>query len=233
MADIERRSLVEQVAEMLCKYIETEDIPAGTRLSSEKELCERYQVSRTTIRESLRLVQALGYIRLEPNKGALVEEKSRRGVQALRTWVLEYGAEAIDVYEVRMLLEPQIAALAAKRGTDEEKYMIVGSEARFNEAVRNNDMAEMLFFDEQFHAYIAKASHNALLIEINRIMAEAIKDYRVCSFAAEADIQHAKNAHELLSKAIMCGDSAAASALMADHLRFNADVIASMKQRED
>ena len=229
MKKIDKSSLAERVADQLREYIDTEELEAGSKLPSEKILCEKYQVSRTTVRESLRLLQAFGYVQLVPNRGTFVAAKERRGISALNAWVMEHTDEVSNIYEVRIQLEPNVTALAVQRATPEEKYMIIGANTLFNEAAANHNINKMIEYDEQFHEYIMKASHNPFIVELNRLISDASREYRRYSFAADTDIQLAKDTHESIVNAIMAGNSEMAKDLMYDHLKTNMLLIERLK----
>ncbi|MCI8506052.1 MAG: FadR family transcriptional regulator [Lachnospiraceae bacterium] len=233
MDNVNRISLVEQVTDVIRNYIDAEDVQVGDKMPSEAALCRLCNVSRTTVRESLRLLQAMGYVSLVPNKGAFVADKNRSSLPALNTWLMNHGSEASDVYEVRMILETRAAGLAAERATAEEKYMLMGIHAMFVEEARKENLAGIVLYDEKFHECIMKASHNSFIVEINKLISDTLRSFRRQSFAEETSAQLAVDMHGKLAGAIMNGDAVQAKNLMRQHLETNVHLIEQFRKKRE
>lgn len=225
MKNIGKTSLVEQVTERLQEFIDSDRIAIGEKLPSEATICKELEVSRTTVREALRLLQALGYVRLIPNRGAFVADKQRRGAQTMRAWIFDHASEVEDVFEARMIIEPQAAALAAQRASASEKYILMGIHAMFVAETRKENLPGMILYDEKFHEAIMQACHNSLIEEVYKLISDTIRCYRGQSFAEDPGAQHAVESHEQIATAIMNGDGEAAERLMRAHLENNVRII--------
>ena len=136
---------MEQATNALKEYINSDLICVGDKLPSEADLCKKYDVSRTTIREALRFLQAMGYVELIPNKGAHVANKNCDDITDARAWMLMHAREVLDVLEVRLALEPLAASLAAERADQTERYAIMGIEKMFEEAAKKEIKAQWLY----------------------------------------------------------------------------------------
>lgn len=231
MSNISRTSLVEQVTKSLSEYIDSDEIQVGDKMPGEVALCAKYNVSRTTVREALRLLQALGYVTLIPNRGAFVADKNRSSVSGMGVWIADHLTEVSDAFEFRMILEPIAASLAAQRATDEDKYMLMGIHEMFKEEAGKGNLSGIVLYDERFHECIMKASHNSLIIGVNQIIANTIRNYRGQSFAEDKYACLALDTHEKLVRAIADGNAELADAVMREHLATNIDLIGQFRKK--
>ena len=227
MIDIKRASLVEQTTSALKEFIDSDDIGVGEKLPSEAELCTKYNVSRTTIREALRFLQAMGYVELIPNKGAHVANKNCSDITDARVWMLTHAREVLDVLEVRSALEPKAAYFAAARANQTEKYAIMGIKALFEEAAKQRNQSAMALYDEKLHELIIQASHNAFLQGINDVMAEALRSFRGRTFSIHNSAERAIDAHTKVVEAIMQQKPEEAAEHMSCHMEDNIQIMKS------
>lgn len=142
-------SFSEHVCEVLRADIQTGRLPEGTRIT-EAFAMERTGVSRTPVREGLRRIEAEGLIVSHRGRGAFVSYRLT-------------GAEALLVYDVRLVLEPRLTRLAAERMTREELAVIKGVLDEFVAAIDSADPREVGQLDADFHMAIYEASGSELL----------------------------------------------------------------------
>lgn len=224
MQPIERVSQTDMVVKELTKYFLTEEIAEGDKLPTEMELCERLRVGRSTVREALKALQVMGYVNMEPGRGAFLKRKSLESpVRSILSWLGSHKVEVADFIEVRMQLEPLAVRLAVERGSKEDiekidsirrEYELTLGSSPFDEKI-GEKLGEL---DARFHAAIGEASHNMLLIDLNNVAIEAFKAFRERTFKVE---NHAKNAvlpHRNIVAAIQKRDAAAAQRYMKGHL---------------
>ena len=112
--------LTDQTADLLLHMIDSNPAyPPGAKLPNEPRLCQLFGVSRTTLREAVRSLAAQGYVEVRRGSGTFVLDRSPApdiGLQRLEC----LRTRLRDLFEIRMMLEPQAARLACLRGTDEE-----------------------------------------------------------------------------------------------------------------
>lgn len=231
MSNISRTSLVEQVTASLREYIDSDEVQVGDKMPGEVALCRKYNVSRTTVREALRLLQALGYVTLIPNRGAFVADKNRSSASGMGVWIADHLTEVSDAFEFRMILEPPAAALAAKRATAEEKYMLLGIHTMFKAEAEKKNLGGIVLYDERFHECIMKASHNSVIIGVNQVICNTIRNYRQQAFTEDKDADLAMDVHEKLVDAITGGNAELASSLMQKHLETNLNLISQFRKK--
>lgn len=215
---LNRASLAERVSALLRDYIDSSDLQIGDRLESENLLCNRFQVSRTTIREALRLLQAIDYVKIETNKGAYVADKNRGEMSALNSWFLTNEAKLDQIYEIRRIIEPEIAALAAEKGSEKEKIVMMGTLAIFEEQIKADNLAGCTTYDEYFHNAIAQATHNDILVEIMKMLSIPLRSFRSHTFTLPSVKITAVQAHTRIAEAILSGDVDAARNAMRAHI---------------
>jgi DNA-binding FadR family transcriptional regulator len=143
------RAVSGEIGAYLERLIQTELTP-GSRLPTERELAERLDVSRTSVREALRELEQRRLIARSPGRGTTVLPRSDNA-QALDG--LDAGsAEQDDVAELRMLVEPQIASLAAQRATDTDLVLLEQTLAASHAGLTPTESLEL---DIRFHLQLA------------------------------------------------------------------------------
>jgi DNA-binding GntR family transcriptional regulator len=216
--EITTTSLVDEISFRLQAAILDGTYPPGTHLFQD-ELCERFGVSRTPVREALRKLQAKHLLVLVPNKGATVRVPKRE--------------ELIDVYAVRAELEGYAAELAAGDATDELVAALDRSQQEVAEAVERFERGGVSDSDtisldvqvsranESFHDLIARHAHNERLRSLIGDLQDFFpKDY-VWRAMSTADEVRALNLgeHEQIRDALVARDPQRARLEMAAHIR--------------
>lgn len=151
----------------------------GEKLPNEKELALELGVSRTTIREAIQYLVTQNILEVRRGKGTYVAEASTAeeefGFDRLKVMHLKIK----DLYELRMMLEPQMACLATQRATDEELEEIIhlGKQIEENSNIQNEDSEG----NQRFHNAIARATHNEFGIKVMEVINDAlIKAFDAC-----------------------------------------------------
>lgn len=155
------------VAQRIVDEITRDGLESGAMLAPEKEMLDRYEVGRGTLRESLRFLEMNGVITLKPGPGggpAVCEPDSRDLAGALGLFLQLHGTPFSAIVEVRQLLEPTIAALAATRMTEDHAAQL---KASVDSMEANLDIgSEFLAENERFHELVAWASDNAMFASL-------------------------------------------------------------------
>lgn len=205
-------SLADEIAFRLQSAIVTRSIAPGARLRQE-ELCARFGVSRTPVREALRKLQALRLVVMVPNRGTVVRLPTRD--------------EVAEVYDVRAELESYAAELACARADRETDRLLVAAIAEVRRhrraAARGNDVLGDLHLSSAvrgFHHVIQDTAGNARLTHMIRELESSFPG-NACTHEAhdvpEGDVVQIDE-HEAIRAAIRAGDPAAARNLMRDHI---------------
>lgn len=215
--------------------IRSGELAPGHKLPSEMEMCSQFGVSRTVMREALRMLSARGMLRIEKGRGIFVSRVSADSVANPMELYLHMHSgpdHAIHVVGARQLIEPPIAAEAARRHTEEDAEKLRANVAQL--ATAKNDRALMSTLDMSFHLLIAEASQNPVLplfIRPIQLLMPAIKVqvYGVVHDAHGAAIHW----HTRIMEAILARDPEAAYAEMAGHLEVAMEhVLAAASERD-
>jgi GntR family transcriptional regulator, glc operon transcriptional activator len=169
-----------QVADVVCERIERLIVDGvlktGQILPSERRLTEKLGVSRTALREGLKLLRARGIIETEQGKGSFVAQLSSHTTTSPLMHLFGSQPRTLyDLFEVRSLLEGESARLAALRGTDADFVLITRSYealiASHDQTMNASDHARL---DHAFHLAICEASHNPVLVQTLRSLTDLL-----------------------------------------------------------
>ena len=176
-----QRSLHHQVVNEIGSQIVRGTIKPGEMLPNEEALCEQLGVSRTVVREAVRVLMSKGLVQPRPRVGTVV--CPRRAWNLLDEDVLRWEYESgpgpdflRNLIEVRQIIEPAAARLAALRATPEEQAAIQAAYMVLAESV--DDPAAYIQADMDFHAAIFSACHNELLEQLARTISIALRASR-------------------------------------------------------
>ena len=175
MKEIQRISITDAVVDNIKEMIEAEEYKVGEKLPAEAKLCEMLKVSRTSVREALRVLQALGYVENKPGKGAFVAANHKEDSSL---WYDVENPQFTDFMDIRMAMETCAVRIAVKKASEKDIKNLEEIHQSFVEANENKDMVRMIMLDELFHTTIVGITKNQLLININRPLLEAFRVYR-------------------------------------------------------
>jgi GntR family transcriptional regulator, transcriptional repressor for pyruvate dehydrogenase complex len=209
--------IYEDIVRQVKALIADGHLKSGDRLPPERDLAERFRVSRTSVREALRSLQSLGLIEIRAGEGAFVRDVSVEAlIEPLALVILPYREAVGELFEARHLLEPAIAALAARRASREEiaeMERILDEQAR-EVAHGRTGMAQ----DSSLHAAIAAAAHNRAIVRIVNALVDLLAQSREESLHTPGRPKRSHQDHRRILGAIRRGDEAGAHKAMLDHL---------------
>lgn len=214
---LRRKSVSERVADTLREYIETRLEP-GDRLPSERELGQRLGVGRTTLREGLRILESERRVTVRAGSGAYVTVPGETTPFAL--WPQRLDATVEELLQVRLLLEPAAAALAAvsERTRAEKEAPLEPSLAALESATDEGQLERRVEADLAFHMAVAKLGGNVVLVTVLDRIAELLAESRRVSLSFPRRVVTVHAAHSRIRDAIVAGEPEVASREMTDHL---------------
>ncbi len=192
-------------------------LKSGDRLPPERDLAERFRVSRTSVREALRALESTGLVEIRAGEGAFVRPASVEAlVEPLALVILAQREAAAELYEARRLLEPPIAALAARRAGPEEVAELarILDEQAQEVAGGRTGVAQ----DAAFHTAIAHSAHNRAITRIVSTLVDLLAQIREESLQTPGRPQRSHQDHRRILAAIRAHDAEAARQAMLDHL---------------
>lgn len=230
------------VADDLAQMILGELAP-GASLPSEADLALRYDVSRLTVREAVKLLEGRGLLILKRGRKAVVREPDGAAFADFLTSIIRYDTKGLfDLVEVRLSLEVQSATLAAKRATRAGIAAIESALAGMRETLpppgekmTNEQEAAFHGFDIGFHEAIALASGNRVLGYLFDAMAVPLKEGFFISRRGHEQRGHTLHdtleAHQRILDCIKAGNGRAAADAMRHHLKdTESDIRAALSQ---
>lgn len=233
MSNIEHlrtEALSDSIAEEILKYIQDNNLPKGTRIPNEQELASMFSVGRSTIREAVKNLCVRKVLEIRRGNGTFVLSTRPRDNDPLNLGAVKDKLNlAMNLVDVRLLLEPRIAFLAAINGTEEEK-----KEISFLCNLTEKQMHSGLSYTETdiaFHSAIATASHNIVIKELIPLIDTAVMTF--------VNVTHKKLfdetiiTHRMITDAILSSDAEGAEGAMHMHLTYNRNMIAALvRERE-
>jgi GntR family transcriptional repressor for pyruvate dehydrogenase complex len=199
------------LADDLRRLILGQRMPEGTPLPSESELVEELDLSRATVREALRLLEEDGLISVKRGPRGGIRVRHPDAEHAARSLTLLLGltdASLGDLMEVRTMLEPAIAGLAAKHATAAQRAELAQLATRAEPVVEQID----------FHVALGAASGNQVLASLAATLHELVRFHVVIEDLDANDLEHSVRAHVRIADAISAGDIEAATSAMRLHL---------------
>jgi len=207
---IPRQVLHQEVAVRLRQRIVEGQLAPGAKLN-ERELAELLNVSRTPLREAIRMLAAEGLVELLPNRGAVVAQMSAQDVA--------------DTFEVIAGLEGQSGELAAQRITEAELAEIRALHYEMMAAYTRRDLPTYYRLNAQIHTQINAAARNPVLAQTWRTVNARLQALRFRSNFDEAKWKRAVKEHERMVELLAARDSAGLRALLVEHLMHKRDAV--------
>ncbi|MEW6376294.1 MAG: FadR/GntR family transcriptional regulator [Thermodesulfobacteriota bacterium] len=225
---LQRRRLYEEVVNALKKTIFSGDYQIGDKLPSEMELAKQFQVSRLVIREAIRYLELTGLIDVKQGAagGPFVSEINTKVIQENMRDLLLFGKISVSqLYEVRALVEPEVARLAALRVTKKELHELEQSVFISETGKPGIDFIKN---NVKFHCILGKSSRNLFY----SIIMDCIMDFTekfVLTIKPIKEIVHSRTSHREIYQAIFTRNPDMASKITYSHIQ---DIAKQLKKME-
>jgi DNA-binding GntR family transcriptional regulator len=196
-------TLAERLRLQISDEIVRGELAPGVALD-ETELAQRFDVSRTPVREAIRLLAASGLIEARPHRSAVV---ARPGKDQL-----------VAMFEALCELEMICAGLSAERMTKTERAQLRQLHQVLRDTVRQGEVVRYYELNSQFHSAIYAGSHNAYLDKITTETRDRIAPFSRAQFTTMGRLEKSYTEHDVVVRAILAGDRAEAGAAMRYHI---------------
>ncbi|MCI2056927.1 MAG: FadR family transcriptional regulator [Oscillibacter sp.] len=216
MKEIHRISITDATVDSIRDLIESGQYQIGEKLPTEASFCESLKVSRTSVREAIRVLQALGYVDLQPGKGAFVA--SHTPATHTDNWYDVADAQFYDFMEVRMAIETLSVRLSVERASAKQVQELEQIHQSFLKAIEEKDLVQMIMLDELFHTKITSYTNNQLLVNINKQLLNCFRIYRGDSFTNQNVYANAVEPHARILFCYQTRNAAQAVKEMRNHL---------------
>lgn len=228
MKKIQRVPIVQQAVDNLKEYIMSGNINVGDKMPTERELCELFGVGRGTIREAMCILQANGFVRMQPGRGSFVASIEDPKKREVMEWFRENEVQIMDIIEVRSAIEPLAIKLAIPKATSEDDKALEEIHKNILYSIANENIPDIGKYDEAFHSYIIKCSQNKLLISINEQINEYLKVFRGNTFQIPKNVDNLIPTHTKILKAFLDRDIDSSQKFMSAHIdKIMQDLLAS------
>ena len=219
MEPIKKIRLLDQLIEAIKGMISEEGFSTGDKFYSENELTKKLGVSRSSIREAIRILEATGYFSVKHGKGIFVADSTQKELEAFQNWLKNNKSAILDHFDVRLIIDPKAAAYAAENAdkTDLIKMEEVCREFESNLNTDDN-MAALINLDERFHLLIAKSTKNRTLYFIMKTMTKSLPEGWISSLHVPSRAEKTIVEHKLIVDAIKDRDARKAEEAMLKHL---------------
>jgi GntR family transcriptional repressor for pyruvate dehydrogenase complex len=194
--------LSDDTAAAILDLIQSDQLQVGEALPGQRELAERFNVSRASIREGIRYLEALGVLETRSGLGTFVVGVSPKTAveTSLGSWLRDHKEAAIDIVEVREAIEAKAVMLAVMRGREDLVSELQAAVEGMERAAAAGDMEELIRHDLVFHELIHNAAGNNFLSMLTKSINRVIEANRRAIFAIPIRARDAEQARQAMSR---------------------------------
>lgn len=206
-------ALYQEVAERLRQRIFNHELTPGDWIDEQK-LAEQYGISRTPLREALKVLAAEGLVDLKPRRGCYVTEISHQDID--------------DIFPLMAMLEGRCAFIAAQLATPEDIAGLKAIHEKLELAAKENRIDAFFEANQEFHRRIQELTNNRWLLSVIQDLRKVLKLSRLHSLSLEGRLQQSLEEHRTIMAAFEVGDAEKAEKSMHDHLLYGREALAKM-----
>jgi GntR family transcriptional repressor for pyruvate dehydrogenase complex len=220
------RSVVERVVEELAYEIRMGIRKPGDKLPSERKLCENFGASRNSVREALKILSSRRLIQIQVGRGSFITDFAAPGNEPVQLlWEKNNDVPLDKLLEFRLAIEPEIAALAARRIDEKRLRELEKTLENLRESIKEDNLSDRVFSDIAFHDCLVRASENPLHVSVYRSVEPMLFDIRRIGLKLPERSRQVLEMHEEIYEAVKAKEADAAARAMRDHiLRFARDM---------
>lgn len=225
---MEDKSIPELISEKIIEMIKSSNLKSGDKLPNEKELMELFKVSRNSLREALKILSSRNIIYIKQGSGTYVSEQTGISNDPLGLLFIKDRKKLVkDILDLRYILEPEIASLAAQNASPDQIEELEEILAKMEkQIIKRNDFLE---YDQEFHGLIAKMTQNIIIAKLIPILNESIRVFS--QEALTTEYENTLISHKKIFDAIKNKKSNDSKEIMTYHILFNKERYS--KERSD
>lgn len=214
---IPRANLTEEIVKRIINIITELGMKPGDKLPTERELVATFHVGRSSIREAIKILNAIGVVRIVAGAGMFVGNGNLSLLaKPLSLGFLRGGRGTAELIEARRLLEVELAGLAAERASTEEVASMKDGLAEMH--AHQEDIERYTESDIRFHLAVARGAHNEVLFDLLETLQHIIRNWIFKSIEEVEGMPSSIHEHVPIYDAISAHDSVRARAAMNEHL---------------
>ncbi|OEF95578.1 FadR/GntR family transcriptional regulator [Desulfuribacillus alkaliarsenatis] len=215
---VKKKRLYEEIMQQIRSLIIDGKFQPGDKLPSERDLATKLGVARSSVREALRALELLGYLESRQGEGTFIKNHSNADiVESMAFFILKEKDTLDDLFEVREILECEMACLAAERATGDDIEKLEEILAKATEFVTAGKIP--LAEDSDFHNALAEASRNDILMRVMHTIADFIRKGREGSLTIPGRPHKSIKDHYEILQAVKEQDGNKAREAMRKHLK--------------
>jgi DNA-binding GntR family transcriptional regulator len=211
MTRIAPTALYQEVAERLRQRIFTHELTPGTWIDEQK-LAEQYGISRTPLREALKVLASEGVVELKPRRGCYVTEISRQDMD--------------DIFPLMAMLEGRCALDAVRRAKPADLRRLKAIHERLEVAAKGGQIDAFFEANQEFHRMIQELANNRWLLSVIQDLRKVLKLSRLHSLSLEGRLQQSLEEHRTIMAAFEASDAEKAEKQMQNHLLSSREALA-------
>ncbi|MGA2833571.1 MAG: FCD domain-containing protein [Terracidiphilus sp.] len=207
-----------QVVNHIRALIENGTLQPGDKIPPEREFARSLNISRASLRTGIGYLAAMGVMKVRHGVGTFVADgPAEFGKASFSLMGALHGFQSWQMFEVRLILESNLAALAAKRAKNEHHTALAEEVAEIFASV--DKPTDFLIHDVLFHRILSQASGNPILAALMETITSALYDKRRKTVERSTDLRESAEMHRMIYRAVRARDSVEARRLMEQHLR--------------
>jgi GntR family transcriptional regulator, transcriptional repressor for pyruvate dehydrogenase complex len=230
---VQTSRLYEQIVKQIEESILKGALKAGDQLPAERELAQQFGVSRTAVREAVKTLREKGLVEAYSGRGTFVTNGTSQAIRQSLDFMMRIGHQEglAHLAEVRQILEPEIAALAASRVQEQHLATMREAVAVMDQALRDPDA--YIEADLDFHLSLAEAAENPIILSLIDSIVGLLREQRLRIFYVEGGPERGQYHHKRILDAIERRDAEQSRDAMRAHLqqvREDSRVLASQRK---
>lgn len=210
--------LYERIVEQIENQILAAELKLGEQLPPERDLAEQFGVSRTAVREAIKTLRQKGLVAVEHGRGTFISNRTPQATRHSLDLMIKIGTNdsSRGLVEVREMLEPEIAALAAKRAQSEQLDAARAAVSAMDVAL--DDADRFIEFDLDFHLALAEATQNPIFPMLIDSIVDLLREQRKRIARSKGGLERGQFHHKKILRAVEQHDADSARAAMRTHL---------------
>ena len=216
---VQTSRLYQQIVQQIEESIDKGELKEGDQLPAERELAQQFGVSRTAVREAVKTLREKGLVEAYAGRGTFITNGSTNSIRNTLDRMIRNGPleGTVHLAEMREILEPEIAFLAAKR-SDQETISAMQESISVMDAARMDPEA-FIEGDLDFHLALAEAAGNPLILSLIDSIVGLLREQRMRTYYTEGGPERGQYHHKRILEAIEHRDPQGARDAMRAHLR--------------
>lgn len=215
---VKKTRLAEDVVKQIKELIRKEKVKPGSKLPSERQLMRELKISRSSVREALRILEIMGLIEVKPGSGIYVKNPVADVFLPLSSWLPHHKETLYNHFEARQVLEPRAASFAAERASKTILKKLEESLSEFKKQIKKNNLVGAIQADIEFHRIISQATENKTLMLLMDTIAKFLLEGWKATLRVPGRMEKTVVEHGAILEAIKERDSERAAKEMQKHL---------------